>query len=67
MLVKENLIMKKQRQTLEIFNTARENRMSYRSFSHTHNWCESKRNVRKDKQYNIIIADGKSSQTNECG
>ena len=61
MLAEENVIMKKQLQTLEIFNTAGENRMSYRSFSQTHDWCKSKRNACKDKQHNTIIADGKSS------
>jgi len=33
MLRKENLMMKKQLQTVEEFNTASKNRMSYRSFS----------------------------------
>jgi len=41
--------------------------MSYRSFSQTHNWCESKRNASKDKQHNIIMADGKRSHTNKHG
>jgi len=37
MLGKENLTMKQQVQAVEEFNIAGENRMSYRSFSQTHN------------------------------
>jgi hypothetical protein len=63
---KENLVMKKQLQAVEEFNTASQKRMSYRSFLQTHNGCESKLNVCKDK-HNIIIADGKRSHANERG
>ena len=59
-------ILGKQLSTLEEFNTASQKRMSYRWFLQTHNECESKLNVCKDK-HNIIIADGKRSHTNERG
>jgi len=53
MLAEENVIMKKQLQTLQIFNTAGENRMSYRSLSRRKYWCEP-----NSAQGSIIIADG---------
>ena len=45
-LGKENLMMKKEIQVVEEFNTAMENRMSYRLFSQTNCCCESKMNTR---------------------
>jgi hypothetical protein len=55
--VKENLMMKKQLQSLEDFNTASENRKFYKLFS-LNNKCEPKLNVRKGNQVNTIIAGG---------
>jgi hypothetical protein len=39
---KENLMIKKQLQAVEEFNTANGNKMSYRSMSQTNYWCEPK-------------------------
>ena len=38
--------MKKELQAVEKFNTAMENKMSYRPFSQTNCWCESKLKAR---------------------
>jgi hypothetical protein len=46
MLAKENLMMTKQLQADEEFNTESEKRLSYRSFSQTNYWCESKLSAR---------------------
>jgi hypothetical protein len=56
LLVKENLMVKKQLQALKKFNTAGYNRTSYGSFS-LNNSCEPNLNGRKYRQV-IIIAGG---------
>ena len=38
----ENLVMKKQLQAVEEFNTVNGNKMSYRSMSQINYWCEPK-------------------------
>jgi len=43
---KENLMMKKQLQAVEEFNTASNDRMSYNSFSQTNYCCEPKLSAR---------------------
>jgi len=45
-LTKENLMMNEQLQAVEEFNTASENRTSYRSFLLTNRWCEPKLSAR---------------------